>query len=63
MFGYFFSKLFKRKGCFTLASQAEKSNHLQPQQYFTEDGQPLIFIDGRLTDRELKDKYGDIWNS
>lgn len=39
------------------------SEHQQLSPHFTKDGQRLIFIDSHLTEKELKEMYGDAINS
>lgn len=65
MFRHIFSLFFKRKECFKIKPGAKKteSSIQQVPSHFTKDGQRLIFIDPHLTEKELKEMYGDAMNS
>lgn len=75
MIRQFFSKLFSRteRGLFTInTDQADIDARSQKfllengiiesdkSGIYCKDGKPLIFIDGRLSNRELEEIYGDL---
>lgn len=55
------SSLFKEFVFAPIALIATEHQELSP--HFTKDGQRLIFIDPHLTEKELKEMYGDAINS
>ncbi len=59
------SKLFERKGRFSVFAPIDTNKHeyQQPRPLLTESEQRLIFIDPHSTNKELQEKYGDALNN